>query len=244
MAKKRSTSSMPARVLSWLLFAALPSLAACEEVETARYLRPVGTEYRLETTLRFENRNDGYTITSVTRRGTTTLTIASRFNDADELRFAKVTVASGDKEAVADARQENGKATITREKGKSTVLDCPAGVIVTSAPDWTDTVMLMQRYDAQRGGEQQFAGLWIHPVREPLRLTLRVRPLGEDFVTLDGKRMRLDRFQITLRNNSKYIGWRDQQQRLIRLLPAGKTQPAIVLAGWEQATANLKPQPN
>lgn len=102
--------------------------------------------------------------------------------------------------------------------------------------------MLMRRYDAKRGGEQRFPGLWIHPTRQPLRLTFKVTYEATDTVELEGQRQTLQRFSIVLRNNSRYVAWRNDQQTLVRLVANGQARPAIVLSGWEKATDSLLPE--
>ena len=153
-----------------------------------------------------------------------------------------MTIESDSRQQTAEARNENGTATVTRADGQVDLRECPPHVIVTSAPDWTDAFLLMRRYDATQADEQEFAGLWIHPTREPINLTFKVARIGEDSVDFNGGRQQLDRFSIVLRGGSRYIGWRNQQQQLVRLVAGQNDWPAIVLAGWEKATERLLPR--
>jgi hypothetical protein len=132
-------------------------------------------------------------------------------------------------------------ARVVREGNETNELPCPGGVIVTSAPDWTDAFMAVRRYDPRGSKAQNFPGLWIHPTSEPLELTIRLTRLGHDSVTLGKKTEKLDRFLLVLRGGSRYIAWRNQQSQLVRLVPATGSG-GIVLTGWELATGVLKPQ--
>jgi hypothetical protein len=120
-------------------------------------------------------------------------------------------------------------------------LDCPRGVLVTSAPDWTDAFLMARRYDRERGGKQEFAGLWIHPTQQPLRPTFTITRQGEDTVEHQGETVRLDRYAITLRGGSRYVGWSNAKGRLIKLVPDSTPRGGIVLEGWELAVKNLNP---
>ena len=210
-----------------------------EQVESFRYLRPAEAKYQLETEIAIQKRAGVTSITSVTHRARTRLTLSTNYGSNGQLRDAHVTVITNGEQQRAAVRNAKGKAEVTREDGQQFELEIPTDVIVTSAPDWTDAFSLMRRYDTAAGGTQEFAGLWIHPTREPLRLTFSVQHLGVDSVPHKGATQQLDRLLITLRGGSRYIAWRDKQHRLIRLVPAESDKPAIVLAGWEVATAAL-----
>ncbi len=213
-------------------------LSAEEKVEIARYLRPAGTGFQPETEIKVERLSDGQRFTSITQRGSNKLTLMSRFDNNGRLKFARVTAGPAEQQT-ATASNKNGKATVTRDDGQIDQLDCPPGVIVTSAPDWTDTFLLVRRYDRRRAGQQEFSGLWIHPNRKPLFLALKITHHGTDTVTFDGASKKLDRYLIVLRNNSRYVAWGNADGQLVRLVPDNKERPAIVLAGWEAATSQL-----
>lgn len=227
---------------SLILYASY-SFAADEQSRTIRYNRPAGSQYVREFKLTRKPYAEGHSISSVTRRGQTHLSLVSEFDTAGHLRSAKVAIDSGTKRQTAQAHSEGTSVTVKRANGLIDVLDCPRGVIVTSAPDWTDTFMVTRRYDENKGGEQQFDGLWIHPTREPLRLTFRVRHEGTDTVECQGETHRLERISIVLRNESRYVAWRDGRRQLVRLVADGREQPSIVLDGWQEATRHLAPKP-
>jgi hypothetical protein len=99
--------------------------------------------------------------------------------------------------------------------------------------------MAVRRYDPKGSTAQSFPGLWIHPTREPLELTIKLTRLGHDSVMHDEKTVTLDRYLLLLRGGSRYIVWGNQQQ-LVRLVPEPRGKGGIVLAGWEHATRDLK----
>ena len=86
-------------------------------------------------------------------------------------------------------------------------LDAEADVIVTSAPDWTDTLLLCARYDHAQGGKQTFPALWYHPEQAPQILKLHIERQDYETIQRDGKDLKLARFTIHLRGNSQYAAW-------------------------------------
>lgn len=211
--------------------------------ETLRYLRPNADRFALESEIGIERTAAGGTvIQSVTGRGNSQLTLTSRFTPEGSLESATVKVGNGSESKTAQAVVSENRVKITRRAADTTELDCPTAVIVTSAPDWTDTVLLVRRYDRKRGGTQEFAGLWVHPVQQPLRLTFKITQTGEDTIERAGKAPALlQRYLIEIRGGSRYTGWGDERGHLVRLMPATGSQAGIVLEGWEQSAMFLKP---
>lgn len=206
--------------------------------ETVRYLRPAGKGFEPETEITRERHGDGYSLTSITQRGDVKLTVASRYDASERLQFASVTLVSSRGEQSAHVTVTDGQAAVTRHDGTVDEFDCPPGVIVTSAPDWTDAFLLAQRFDSKSVGVQEFPGLWIHPTQPPQRLTFTVdaiSKLGSDVASVEESTGDLEPIIITLRGGSRYVAWRDGQYRLIRLHAEKSPRPAIVLEGWERA---------
>jgi hypothetical protein len=212
-----------------------------ESSKAIRYLRVTGSEFVRETEIHLLRTEEGIIVTSVTHRGERTLTVTSRFDPENALTSATVTLLRGKNEQSASVSVTDSTARVLRNGNETNELACPGGVIVTSAPDWTDSFMAVRRYDANGSTTQEFPGLWIHPTREPLELTLRLTRLGQDSVTLCDKRMNLDRFLLVLRGGSRYVVWGNQQGQLVRLVPAAEGSGGIVLNGWQRATRDLKP---
>ena len=203
--------------------------------ESWRYLRWSGGKFVLESTIERQRTEDRYVLKSVTTRPGTTLTLSAKFGPMDRLIEADVAVEQGTEKRSARVTTGENTARVTRADGAATELKCLPGVIVTSAPDWTDTVFLVRRYDRSTGGKQEFPGLWIHPKQEPMAVRFTISRLGKDSVDRDGKQYSLDRFLIELRGGSRYTGWGDERGRLVRLHPEGHPAQGIWLDGWERA---------
>lgn len=213
-----------------------------ESSKTFRFLKVSGSEFVKETEIHLLRTQESFVVTSITQRGDQTLTVTSRFDSKNALTSASVTLRRGKRAQSASVRVTDRTARVLRDGNETNELACPGGVIVTSAPDWTDAFMAVRRYDLKGSTTQKFSGLWIHPTREPLALTLKLTRLGHDSVILCNKSVNLDRFLLVLRGGSRYIVWRNQQGQLARLVPAMKGSGGIVLAGWERATRDLKPR--
>lgn len=211
-----------------------------EPPETARFLRPSGTEWVAESEIQLREMKDGLVITSVTGREKSNLKLVARFDSDNRLVEATVTTERGDEKQSAGVAVTHDKARVTRHGAENTELDCPRGVLVTSAPDWTDAFLMVRRYDRARGGKQEFAGLWIHPTQQPLRPTFTITRQGEDTIEHQGESVRLDRYAITLRGGSRYVGWSDARGRLVRLVPQASPRGGIVLEGWERVADKLR----
>ena len=231
-------------------FAILPcglsELHAADRSETRKvfqFLRPSGSEFKKETEIHLRRSVDSFVVTSVTERGQQKLTVTSRFDSKDLLRSAEVTIQQGKHRQSASVTVSDGTARVLRDGKEVDELVCPRGVIVTSAPDWTDSFMAVRRYDPNGKKTQAFPGLWIHPTGKPLELTIQLTHLGQDSVKHGSKTTNLDRYLLVLRGGSRYVVWRNPQGQLVRLVPAKSGRGGIVLAGWEQAIGNLKPPP-
>lgn len=204
------------------------------------YVRPSEDGYRPETKVRIEPVDGGYRVISRTQRDTLSLTITAHFGDHDELKQATVTTVKGSQKRTASAHVTNGKARVDRSGKDPVVLECPRGVMVTSAPDWTDAILAVHRWKADGPRQQKFPGLWIHPTKTPLRVTFILTREKTDAVTRDGRSVKLDRLRLELRGGSRYIVWRNPKGQLVRLIPQGKPRQGIILSGWENATRGLK----
>ena len=60
---------------------------------------------------------------------------------------------------------EKGTGTMKRGGVTDFLKDLPANPIVAAGPDWTDVLQVVRRYDASKGGKQEFAGLSIDPMQ-------------------------------------------------------------------------------
>jgi poly(3-hydroxybutyrate) depolymerase len=214
-----------------------------EKQEKARYLRLLPDKAVDECQFTQQAGAKGWNITSVTQRGATRLIVTARYDPQDMLAVAAATLHKGEEMSAVRVQVAAGKATIRRDGKDPEELDIPKGTIVTSAPDWTDTFLLCQRYDRGKGGKQEFPGLWIHPEQPAQRLTFSIERQGKDAIEHDGKKRELDRHLIRIRNNSEYAAWTDAAGRMIKLtsLPFKDSSTELVLEGYEKSARNLRP---
>jgi hypothetical protein len=160
------------------------------------------------------------------------------------LRSAAATLGGDGMKKTATVVVADGKAEVLRGALPDQDFDVPKGVIVTSAPDWTDTFLLCQRYDPLKGGKQSFPGLWIHPEQASQRLTFAIERIGDAAIEHAGKKQKLDHYTIRLRGNSAYAAWADAHGLMIKLVPLLFKEGAtnwLVLDGYEKSTATLWP---
>jgi hypothetical protein len=224
-------------MLVGLLLVLLPP-AGAEPSVSLRYVRASEGKFVTESRVTEVATKDGVRYTSVTDRGREKMTLSLRFDAKHQLRHA-------------EARQDGpkGKQTVTvvfKEKeailtrGRATLrLAVTPDVIVTTAPDWSDIFQVVRRYNQAKGGQQKFAGLWIHPVQEARQLTFTVEPLKEDVIRVGGKKVTLKRYRVQLRSGA-YLVWADRTGRVYRLMPLGRPAAAVVLEGHEKATSGLR----
>lgn len=222
---------------------ALLALAGCRTSplaapapESLRYLRVTPRGVAPECAITVEPQSEGWTISSVTG----TLRLTARYDAAQHLVEAAARIGTGEP---AKVDVVDGRAKVLRPGRPAQDFDAPPGVIVTSAPDWTDTVRLCRLWDRARGGRQEFPGLWIHPEQPAQRLTFSVERTGGDEIRTDSVVLALDRLSIRLRENSAYLAWADPAGRMVKLvsLPFGTGSAVLVLADFEGPAAALRP---
>jgi hypothetical protein len=214
-------------------------------VDRARYLRPSGKEFVLECEFTLRKTKSGTSIESVTGRGKNRMTVSSQYDERDRLTAAEATLVRNDQRTRVTVVAADGKATVQRPDQKPQEFEVPASVIVTSAPDWTDTFLLCRRYDQKKGGKQSFPGLWIHPEQATQQLTFTIERVGDDTVEHAGKKPKLGRYAIQLRAKSNYAAWADEKGRMIKLVPLPYREGAsnwLVLEGWEKSASSLFPR--
>ncbi len=206
--------------------------------ETFHYLRLTANSRRTECKIHVARSAKGWSISSVTGA----MLVETQYDVGDRLQTASAKLTKGAQTLLAQVTVAAGKGTIKQEK-TTREFEVPPGVIVTSAPDWTDTFLLCRRYDRAKGGKQEFAGLWIHPEQTCYRATFSIERKGTDRITHDGKELDLDRFVIQLRPKSLYAAWADAQGHMIKLVPMPwqKGTYSIVREGYEKSAAALAP---
>lgn len=211
-----------------------------------RYLRPAGDGWTGECLFTIAKRDNGWSIVSVTERGQVRLTLETSYGSKDTLATSVLTLRNGDKESIAITTAKDGVARVQLPEQPLKKLDVRSGVIVTSAPDWSDTLLLCARYDHDAGGKQGFSALWYHPEQLVQLLKLMVERQGYDTIQRDGKDVKLARFTIQLRGNGQYAAWATTDGTMVRLIPLPpkeKQRSGLILEGYEKSKAvNLTPR--
>lgn len=219
-------------------------LGADPAPERVTYLRPAGDRFAVECTFEIQKQNTGWSIVSSTDRGKVKMRVSARYDVENRLLAAEAMLAEGDQKSAATLAVEKGKAKVQRPGLAAQEFEVPPGVIITSAPDWTDTFLLARHYDLTKGGKQEFSGLWIHPTQLAQLVRFRIEKVGSEAIEHQGKKIELNRCLIHLRGNSAYAAWIDSKGRLVRLipLPAKGTAGGMVLEGYEKSAIGLKAQ--
>jgi hypothetical protein len=225
----------------------LPSAPAQSlKEETFSYARPTDKGFVPECTIKIQDRKGDWRIVSETHRGDTRMTVSTNYDAKDELIYGTAILMTPQEQAKAVVDRRQGKAAVLRTGKPPELFAVPAGVIVTSAPDWTDIFLLCRRYDRKAGGKQKFAGLWIHPKQPAQLLPFTIERMGADNIEHDGKKMELDRYVIFIRGPSPYVAWADSAGTMVRLVPTpakGQTLNGLVRAGYEKSAGKLWPPP-
>src|SRR5437016_5613179 len=118
------------------LFPLLTLPSAGDGIETSKYLRPAGKQFETECNFTLKRTKAGSAIESVTQRGKTKLTVTARYDAKDLLTAAEAILLAGEQMKTAAVTVQEGKAKVERDGQPAQEFDVPAGVIVTSAPDW------------------------------------------------------------------------------------------------------------
>lgn len=203
--------------------------------ETLRYLRPSGDKFVLES----EIATTATTYTSLTERGTQKMTLNLTFGKDKTITEAEAILQTNESRQRAFLKLDGTKARLTRDS-KVEEFETAADPVVTTAPDWSDIFLLVRRYDIDKAGKQEFAGLWIHPVKETLKLTFMIERIGQETIVVKDKRVKLARYRIHLRSGD-YVAWADSSRTVVKLMPANAKAGLVVLEGYEQSTDGLVP---
>jgi hypothetical protein len=206
-----------------------------------RYLRPAGDVWPCECLFTIAEKEDGWSIASDTERGPLKLSLGTTYDSKSVFTVSTLTILNDGKVLTSLATIKNGKALVVQSPGKPVKeFQAPADAIVTSAPDWTDTLLLCARYDRVAGGKQTFPALWFHPEQPTQVLKLSIERHGYDTIQHDGKDMKLARFTIELRGKSQYAAWATLEGTMVRLMPLphkANQRTGLILDGYEKSTA-------
>jgi hypothetical protein len=203
-----------------------------------RYVTPAGGKYVVESEVTTTTGEDGSTFVSRTAHAPATMTLTVRLDkDGRLVRADALLETERVKKTAVLAFQDGGAATIKRG-GITDYLKATPDAVVSTAPDWTAVFQLLRRYDAHKGGKQEFAGFWFHPVEAFRPVKFTIDRTGTAAVKVNDKTLSLDRYQVQLRD-SGYLVWADADGKVCKVLPEGKGLP-VVLEGLEEATKDLK----
>jgi hypothetical protein len=222
--------------LVWtLLGGCLLAQPDAEKPAPLRYLRPEGERFVLESEVLTTKR--GTYISKTTHRDET-LTLTIRHSEKGEPLMAEAVLEKGrgHRKAILDL---TGPMANLKRGGILDLFKAPANPVITSAPDWSDVFTLVRRYDATRGGKQEFAGLWFHPTLPHQILTFTIEREGADKVMVKDKPVELTRYQVHLRSGD-YVVWALPDGVVCKLMAREAKAVPVVLDGYEEATRNLK----
>jgi hypothetical protein len=230
------------------ILAALALLPAAEPEKPAplRYLRPEMGKFVLESEVTVTRGDGGTVYVSRTERPNEKMTLTLRLDGDGRLRSAEALREAANKRRAVLTLRGGKRGDLKRDGTTDFYDDLPPDPVVTTAPDWSDIFQLVRRYDAAKGGKQEFAGLWIHPVEAMRRLTFTVERLKTDPVTVKDpttkkdEELKLERYQVKLRSGD-YLVWADPSGRVVKLMGAGPKGTPVVLEGFEEATRALGP---
>jgi hypothetical protein len=226
-----------------LALACLLAPAQDEKPEPLRYLRQAGTKFVLESEITVTTVEHGTLYQSTTTRktdlGDEKMTLTLRLDENNRITSAESVheTPKGKKTATLTLRDKHA---LLKRAGTTDLLNkIAASPIVTTAPDWSDVIQLVTRYDAKKGGVQEFGGVWFHPTAQPATPTFTIERLGTDKIKIKDADVTLNRHQLKLRSGD-YLTWADEENRVVKILPRAAGSSPIVLEGFEEATRELK----
>jgi hypothetical protein len=223
----------------WPLLGLTLLAADDEKSSTLRYLRPAGDKYVLESEVATTTNGTGSTLVSRTVRGPETMTLTLHFDkDGRVVQAEALLDANRMKKTAVLAFREKGPTTLKRG-GITDYLKASPDVVVSTEPDWSDVFQLVRRYDAKKGGKQEFAGFWFHPVQAYGMPTFTIERVGTDKIMVNKASLPLERYQVHLRDGN-YLVWADETGKVCKVLPQKKGEAPVVLEGIEEATKDLK----
>lgn len=220
------------------LLALTGAALGAEPPGTLRYYTMAKDKLVLESVVGEARKGGLLVYTSLTDRGRVKMTLTIRMDAKHRVRDAEAVLESGGAKKSAKAVFGDEGVVLTRD-GKKETLAVPPDAVVTTAPDWSDIFWVIRRYDRAKGGKQEFAGLWIHPVQATRKLTFTVEPEKDETIEDGGKKLALKRFRVVLRSGA-YLVWADSAGRVYKLMPPGKPGAAVVLSGYAKATQKLR----
>jgi hypothetical protein len=227
-----------------LLLLLLPGAAEAQDKQTTRYFRESEGALALESFITETRTDKGTVYVSLTDRGKEKMTLTLRFDRGGKLTSAETLIEGTDlkgKKAKASAELTlKGGSYLLRRPGNITEFyTLPPDVVVTTAPDWSDIIQVLRRYDRKKGGKQEFAGFWFHPIQPPRKLTFTVEKLGDVTAGVNGEKHTLGKYRVELRSGAYFV-WAEADGRVVKLMPSGNAKAAVYLEGFHEVTKRLK----
>jgi hypothetical protein len=215
--------------------ALLPS-AEPDKPAALRYVRPDMGKYVTAAELTTRSGDDGTVVTTRVEQPEK-MTVILRYDRSGNLTAGE---AVQGRKGVTLTVGEKGAGIMKRGGITDILKDLPDKPIVATGPEWTDALQVVHRYDAAKGGKQEFAGVWIDPVQGLQKQTFGAERQPADTVTVKDKETKLDRFKLKLRGGD-YTAWADGDGRVVRVQGLAAKSLPVVLDGFEEATRALKP---
>jgi hypothetical protein len=222
----------------WMLLSGCALAPAAEPEPPSKPLRYVRLEkdkWVTESEVSTTKSGDVTVLVSKTERPEEKMTLTLRFDKAGHVTTAEAIQEKGEKGAVKKTAllKLNEKNSEFKQGGVTDFLEMPSNPVVTTAPDWCDVFQLLRRYDANKGGRQEFTGIWIHPVQPLQNVTFAIQKVGGDSVDLSDKRVKLDRYKVQL-HSGEYLVWADSSGLAVKILPLEAKASPVVLEGYEE----------
>jgi hypothetical protein len=222
-----------------LVLGCLLATAQDDQPAPLRYLRPSGDKYVLESEISVKPGDRGTVYTSTTDHADEKMTLTLQLDEHNRIKSAEAVsvTAKGKRTATLAVRDKHA----ILKRGSTTDLLNRIGTapVITTAPDWSDIIQLVTRYDVKKGGKQAFSGIWFHPEQSPMTLVFTVERIAQDKIKLMEQEITVHRHQIHLRGGD-YLAWSDDEGRIVKILPRSQSSMPIVLEGYEEATRDLR----
>ena len=203
--------------------------AAPQKTSTLQYVRPSGDKQVLESEISETKLRDGHSYQSITHRATGRMTLTILYDKKKQVISARAHYKTKTESSSARAVVREKHVSIFRgdKKIRTFKLSKPV-VVVTTAPDWSDIILLLRQYDQKKGGKQSFLGLWFHPTKPAHLRNFVVEKIGNRIVKHPSTRIHLGKFRVTLRSGA-YEVWADKKGIVHRIGKPNQTKGAIVL---------------
>jgi hypothetical protein len=221
-------------VAGWAL---LPG-AEPEKPVPLHYVRPEKGKYVAAADVTVTRGEDGTTVT-IRAEPPDKMTATLHLDRSGQATDAEA-VQGATRKGVTLKLEEKGTGTVKRGTVTDFLKDLPANPLVVAGPEWTDVLQVLRRYDASKGGKQEFAGLSIDPIQGYEKQTFTAERQAAETVKVKDKEVKLDRFRLKVRGGD-YAAWADAEGRVVRVQGLAAKAVPVALEGFEEATRGLKP---